>query len=268
MLRSTISTTRTSLSPLAASAGLHWRTHTVRSRTAAWSHFSRLAYTGLARGVATSRTLRTEASAAATATSTIPNAAQGSTATTQERTYNGPLAPTFRRLKIFSLSSLGLSTTLAPFMFLVESNLPFSARLALAGIAIGTSGISTGLVGWCGKPYVTNLKYLKPDSDDTHGLELTTLTLTLQPRITRVYDECFLVETKRPFAKWELAEKLVLPPSRTAAPGQEETVAETFDKNNTVLGRWVVTWGEGGEGKCREVGSVIRHFNVHEELLN
>jgi hypothetical protein len=41
-------------------------------------------------------------------------------------------------------------------------------------------------------------------------------------------------------------------------PGQEETVAETRDKDGNILGRWVVTWGENGEGTCREIGHVVR----------
>jgi hypothetical protein len=41
-------------------------------------------------------------------------------------------------------------------------------------------------------------------------------------------------------------------------PGQEETVAETRDKDGNTLGRWVVTWGENGEGTCREIGHVVR----------
>ncbi|TFK74633.1 hypothetical protein BDN72DRAFT_833150 [Pluteus cervinus] len=187
---------------------------------------------------------------------------------TEAQIYHGPLGPTFRRLKIFSLSSLALSTSLAPFMFIIESSLPASARFALAGIAIGTSGASTGLVSWCGKPYVTSLRQLKSEEKDgANGLELTTLTLTLKPRITRVYDPDFLVETKRPFAKWELAEKMVLPPSRQVVPGTEETVAETLTRDNEVVGRWIVKWNAGGEGVCHGVGDVIRHFNVHEELL-
>src|SRR6266851_4478499 len=38
--------------------------------------------------------------------------------------YVGPLTQTFRRLKIFSLSSLALASTLSPFIFIVESSLP------------------------------------------------------------------------------------------------------------------------------------------------
>lgn len=68
----------------------------------------------------------------------------------------------------------------------------------------------------------------------------------------------FLVETKRAFAKWELAEALVLPASKSITPGTEETVAETTDKDGNVVGRWIVTWGENGEGICHEVGHIIR----------
>ncbi|KAJ3513981.1 hypothetical protein NLJ89_g2636 [Agrocybe chaxingu] len=164
--------------------------------------------------------------------------------------YHGPLATPFRRLKIFSLTSLGLSTTLSPFLFIIESNLPMSARLALASIALDGSGTA-------------------------EELEMTTLSLTLQPRITKVYDPSFLIETRRPLAKWELAEKIALTPIRThavgtnlhPAEGQEETVAETADTNGNVMGRWIVKWGENGVGTCHQVGHVIRYFNVHEELL-
>jgi hypothetical protein len=92
------------------------------------------------------------------------------------------------------------------------------------------------------------------------------------------------VETKRPFAKWELAEKMVLPDSKSIAPGHEETVAETTDKDGNIIGRWIVKWGQNDEGICREVGSIVRlvckimlmgrsdfntsYFNVHEELLS
>jgi len=50
-------------------------------------------------------------------------------------------------------------------------------------------------------------------------------------------------------------------------PGAEETVAETLDGSGRVLGRWIVTWAENGEGSCRAEGRVETHFNVHEELL-
>ena len=185
--------------------------------------------------------------------------------------YVGPLTQTFRRLKIFSLSSFALAGTLSPFIFIVESSLPSTARVALAATALATSGVSTALVAWCGKPYVTMLRRLSSPTPPqqqhtTHshnenapaGVELTTLTLALKPRTTRVYDPAFLGDTTRAFARWELAQSVLLPPEDAVAvrPGEEETVAETLDSAGKVLGRWIVTWGENGEGSCRAEGHV------------
>ncbi|TFK23139.1 hypothetical protein FA15DRAFT_705702 [Coprinopsis marcescibilis] len=186
--------------------------------------------------------------------------------------YEGPLSNTWRKLKLFSLASFGFSTTLAPFMFVVESGLPYSARFALASLAVGTSGVSTSLVSWCAKPYVTTLRrYTPEDNGGQEVLELTTMTLMLRPRVTTVYDPAFLVETRRPMAKWELAREITHSASaggQTPAVGTQETIAETADHNGQIIGRWVVEWREGGIGTCHEAGTVVRHFNVHEELLN
>lgn len=84
--------------------------------------------------------------------------------------------------------------------------------------------------------------------------------------VPKVYDPSFLVETRRGFAKWELAQKVIWPKEegeRPVKPGQEETIAETSDKDGNALGRWVVTWGENGEGTCRELGNVVKYvFHV------
>ncbi|TFK44934.1 hypothetical protein BDQ12DRAFT_579798, partial [Crucibulum laeve] len=178
--------------------------------------------------------------------------------------YHGPLATTFRRLKTFSLAGLTLTTTMVPFIFIVESNLPATARLALASMAIGTSVFSTAVLGWSSKPYVTTLRRLTPtENGGAEGLEMTTFTWRLQERNTRIYDPTFLVATERPLAKWELAESVILSNSsgdetRSISPGQEETVAETMDKAGKILGRWIVTWGNNGEGTCRQVGDIVR----------
>ncbi|KAA1470396.1 hypothetical protein DENSPDRAFT_836175 [Dentipellis sp. KUC8613] len=236
------------------------------------------------------RTLATTAPplsrATAAAAAPPPAAAAAPVSTPAESTeddplliYTGPLAPTFRRLKIFSLSSLGLSIALSPFIFLIQSSLPLSARLGLAGIAIGTSGVSTGLVSWCGRPYVTALRRLPPSAipapapdnapaakptsavlNDNAGIELHTLTLAMRKRITRLYDPAFLTDASRPFAKWELAAHVQLPDNEKSAvtPGMEETVAETLDDSGRVLGRWVVLWGEDGKGECLGIGRIQR----------
>jgi hypothetical protein len=78
--------------------------------------------------------------------------------------YIGPLTQTFRRLKIFSLSSLVLASSLSPFILIVRSCLPTTAHAALAATALGTSGVSTALVAWCGRPYVTAMRSLSAPS--------------------------------------------------------------------------------------------------------
>lgn len=101
-------------------------------------------------------------------------------------------------------------------------------------------------------------------------MEITSYTMFLNPRITKIYDTDFLVDTQRPMAKWELPFRVLLPTSRQneiPAPGTEETVAETFTKDGELLGSWVVKWGNNGDGECRALGQVDRYFNVHLELL-
>lgn len=187
---------------------------------------------------------------------------------TQPIAYHGPLTQTFRRLKIFSLSSLGLSCIMTPFIFIVESSLPMSARIVLAATALSTSSISTALVGWSGASYVVDLQRLSPaDNGGIEGIEMTTLTLTLKRLVTRVYDADFLVDTKRPFSKWELAQSVLLPPSKEDAlmaekggvPGEEETIAETFNATGEIVGRWIVKWENDGRGTCRGTGKVVRY---------
>ncbi|KAL0578931.1 hypothetical protein V5O48_003079 [Marasmius crinis-equi] len=160
---------------------------------------------------------------------------------------------------------------MAPFMFIIESSLPAFARIALAFTAIATSGVSTALVAWVARPYVSTLRRLEPERNGgVRGIEMITSNLILSPRATRVYDTDFLVETQRPFAKWELAKAVALPApqdgSSLPAAGKEETIAETFNKDGALVGSWVVKWGENGEGDCRAVGSVDRPPPIRSTL--
>ncbi|KLO17711.1 hypothetical protein SCHPADRAFT_913522 [Schizopora paradoxa] len=152
-------------------------------------------------------------------------------------------------------------------MFVIETSLPFVARVALASTALLTSGVSTGLVGWCGAPYVATMRTVGSGSGAAvQGIEMKTFSLALRPRYTTVYDTAFLTETKRPFAKWELAESVTLPEASQGAG--EETVAETADAKGNVVGRWIVSWNSDGlSGRCRAEGQIQRYYNVHEELL-
>jgi hypothetical protein len=62
-----------------------------------------------------------------------------------------------------------------------------NARMALAMIAVTTSATSTGMVAWCGKPYVTKLTYIRPEENGgSEGMEMTTMSLFMKPRISRV----------------------------------------------------------------------------------
>jgi hypothetical protein len=167
--------------------------------------------------------------------------------------YTGPMTATFRRLKIFSLSSCALTVVFTPFLFVLESSLPAIAQASLAVTALTTTFLSTALVGWTGRPYVTALRR----TSDGVGLELHTMTMTLRPRTTSVYDPAFLAPTRRPFAAWQLASTVHIP-ANAPVPGTEETVAETRDEKGEVCGRWIVTWGEGGEGTCHESGKAVR----------
>jgi len=201
---------------------------------------------------------------------------QGSNVTQDSFVYRGPLTKPFRNLKIFSLSSIGLTVGLSPVLFVIDSGLPIAARISLAGIALGTSGLSTALIAFCAKPYVTNMRRFRPDrTGSAEVIEMTTQSLFLKPLVTTVYDPSFLLQTTRPFAQWELADKIHLTSTRTESvgvnvhpeDGMEETVAETKDVNGTTIGRWVVKWGTDGTGTCHQMGHVVRYFNVHEELL-
>ena len=225
----------------------------------------------------------TAPTASETVNEQIPNPRSTTVAPSKDYVYNGPLTRTFRRLKLFSLTSLAWSFAVSPLLITLEtaSGLPMIARLSLAGIAITTSGVSTALIAWCGRPYVSTLRFLPPPpgvtpEEGTHKssiLEMTTLTLALHPRTTTVYDTAFLVPTNRPFAKWELAEAFKLPQAEVESETlkgdlpRDETVAETRDKKGDVVGRWVVQWDETGQGTCYQIGQVVRYVFRRSRLF-
>ncbi|CAE6417940.1 unnamed protein product [Rhizoctonia solani] len=192
-------------------------------------------------------------------------------ATVSERAdifYRGPLSTTFRNLKLFSLSSLSLASALTPFIFIIDAPLSVSARIALAVTALGTSISSTALIAWCGKPYVVSMRR----AQGSDAVELTTTDVFLRERRTTVLDPRFFQTTSRPFATWELPESFTADPEPTAqrAAGSAEPVAVTRDSSGDIVGRCVIEWNaKDGQlfGLMREEGYAIRHFNVHEELL-
>ncbi|KAI7867990.1 hypothetical protein BDF14DRAFT_1798457 [Spinellus fusiger] len=71
--------------------------------------------------------------------------------------YEGPLANVAKKLKLFSITSLGLGTGISPFVFAIDVPVPFVAKAALVGVAVATSAASTGLIQWVMSPYVTRI---------------------------------------------------------------------------------------------------------------
>jgi hypothetical protein len=193
--------------------------------------------------------------------------------------YTGPLARTFRSLKLFSLSSLALSTAMAPIFFLIESPMPTAARAALAFGALGTSAFSTALVGWLGGPYVSSMRRVPitktNGEEEGEAIEFKTKSLFLRDLNTTVFDTAFLTQTGRPFAKWELAREMEaqVDESRVGRKeGEEEVIAQTCDSKGVVKGEWKVRWkaiGDGGmlQGVGFGKGKVVRSVLTFIELM-
>ncbi|KAG0175251.1 hypothetical protein DFQ30_010340 [Apophysomyces sp. BC1015] len=71
--------------------------------------------------------------------------------------YTGPLSNVAKKLKLFSVTSLGLGAGISPFVFAIDVPVPFVAKAALVGAALVTSAASTGLIQWVMSPYVTKI---------------------------------------------------------------------------------------------------------------
>ncbi|KAF9428860.1 hypothetical protein BGZ94_000746 [Podila epigama] len=78
--------------------------------------------------------------------------------------YEGPFSQTARRLKLFSVSSLGATIALCPFIFLLDAGISNGMRGGLAVAAVATSGSSTALVQWCLGSYVRKITIANPST--------------------------------------------------------------------------------------------------------
>lgn len=254
--------------------------------------------------------------------------------------YSAPLAKTFFRLKLFSLGSLALSSALCPALLLAPGEIGLGGRLGLCAVALATSGASTTLIAWIGKPYVGQMRLLTPkaaktarERDSAEGagppeasfaaavdekprpaIEAVTTNWRLRLLRTTIYEPSLLRGTSRPFATWELAAQ---PPARPLPRTQGEPsssaattplaklVATTRDaKSGALVGRRWAVWSpdtlvrvpegstvlhedDGGaasadtgtgtgatpgtwlaEGRTVQQGPVVRHYSIHEELLD
>lgn len=210
---------------------------------------------------------------------TQPSATSTSTSKPQQQElarYQGPLARTFTRLKIFSLASLGLASVLTPVLLLAPGEISMAGRIGLVVTALATSGVSTCLIAWIGTPYVGTMRLLAgppgnvADPTGVPCIELNTVSWRLQPRTTLVYDPTMIRPTSRPFATWELT-NTPTPRVPTTADDKEaimtRVVAETFDaKTGNSIGKWLVKYS-GSTAQPQTIGKPTRYFNVHEELL-
>lgn len=200
-------------------------------------------------------------------------------------TYEGPLARTFTRLKLFSLASLGLASVLTPVLLLAPGEISLAGRVGLCITALATSAVSTALIAWIGTPYVGSMRLLSPSTSTSASatenvvMELNTVSWRLRPQRTLVYEPTFLRPTSRPFAAWEISNN----PPPLSLPTQhqqlDKKIAETFDvKTGASLGSWSVTYSAQTQtndaqpskalGKVQVQGKPTRYFNVHEELLD
>lgn len=116
-----------------------------------------------------------------------------STAKKEATIYQGPLSNVAKKLKLFSITSLGLGTSISPFVFMIDVPVPMVAKTALVGAAIATSAASTGLIQWVMSPYVTKITQTQPDQITLHTLNLlakehqTTVPVTALAPSTRIF---------------------------------------------------------------------------------
>ncbi|CAG7854583.1 SubName: Full=Uncharacterized protein {ECO:0000313/EMBL:CCA70537.1} [Serendipita indica DSM 11827] len=201
-------------------------------------------------GIGSLRALSTESNSSP---ATFPNS------TTQPRQpieYNGPLADTYQRLKLFSLTSLSLATLMTPLMFIIDSSMPFAGRAVLGFTAMSTSGLSTALIAWLGSTYVTKVRVEDVGVEGAGAgrrVHMTTKTMLLRERVTTVYDPSFLEHAEQYFNKVRLRNQIRVPMAEVEkngmklVDGMEETVAETLDEKGNVRGWWEVHWRREGD---------------------
>ncbi|KAG0054022.1 hypothetical protein BGZ83_012098 [Gryganskiella cystojenkinii] len=139
-------------------------------RTLVRAHYGQLPVVGAPVHVASSRTKHTTSPSSSTsAPSPLPSPHH---ADSQISIYEGPFSQTAKRLKLFSVSSLGATIALCPFIFLLDAGLSTGARGGLAAAAVFTSGSSTALVQWCLGSYVRTITLPKslPVDNNNHTI--------------------------------------------------------------------------------------------------
>lgn len=215
------------------------------------------------------------------------------------------MAKTLRRLKMFSLGSLFITTLATPVFIFTPVDLAMGIRAGICLAAISTSAIGNAVVAWMGAPYVGRMELVSPPRTQTPTLapsasqkavspaiEAYTLTWRLQTLRTTIFEPSFIRPAKKSFSSWELPDN----PGPVfdlqsqgdcvtagSAEAQEKVlVAETANASTgKVVGRlWAervpgtATRVEGDDAEFKQEarvyaeGKPVRAFQVHEELLS
>ncbi|CEG72531.1 hypothetical protein CU097_004957 [Rhizopus azygosporus] len=121
--------------------------------------------------------------------------------------YTGPMANVAKKLKLFSITSLGLGVGISPFVFVIDVPVPFVAKAALVGAAVATSAASTGLIQWVMSPYVTKITVPKQPEEGQVPKELTihTLSFTARDHTTTVPVDT-IAPASRIFTTWMITD--------------------------------------------------------------
>ncbi|KAI9250136.1 hypothetical protein BDA99DRAFT_522929 [Phascolomyces articulosus] len=133
--------------------------------------------------------------------------------------YTGPLANVAKKLKLFSVTSLGLGTGISPFVFVIDVPVPFIAKAALVGAAVATSAASTGLIQWVMSPYVTKIS----QNNTNNELTIHTLSFLAKDHQTKVP-----VESLGPATRIFTSLMVMDPSTATAQVGGKPTKPKTL----------------------------------------
>lgn len=116
--------------------------------------------------------------------------------------YTGPLARPVRSVKLFSVTSLGLTIVGSPLLaVLVSDKMPLIAGAVIAASAVAVSCSTTGLLAWFAKPYVTRLSVSR---SDRALLRAETLTLLGRPQTDEFHLDDVSLQAGRPFASFRV----------------------------------------------------------------
>ncbi|PHZ13032.1 uncharacterized protein RHIMIDRAFT_251125 [Rhizopus microsporus ATCC 52813] len=112
--------------------------------------------------------------------------------------YTGPMANVAKKLKLFSITSLGLGVGISPFVFVIDVPVPFVAKAALVG---------AGLIQWVMSPYVTKITVPKQPEEGQVPKELTihTLSFTARDHTTTVPVDT-IAPASRIFTTWMITD--------------------------------------------------------------